>query len=343
MAVVAEKKQLQGLREYAEEKYRTVFDNALVAMSIVEEDMTISFSNVECEKIMGFTRDEVVGKKRVTDFLDPRDYEMILRYQSMRRENWAAVPDRYEVRLIDKSGRVKNILLNIALIPGTRKMVVSFLDITERKESEDLIKASLQEKEVLLKEVHHRVKNNLQIVSSLLSLQSAKIVDKRDLDLFRESQSRVKSIALIHEKLYRSDDLSQIDLKEYVDGIVANLQATYGVNSDRIKITIDIQDVHINLDKGIPCGLVINEMVTNCFKHAFPADRKGEVSISMRLEDGNYMLMVNDNGVGLPENFDALKLTSLGIQLVSTLTAQLKGAMTIAVKDGTTFRISFPE
>lgn len=340
---ICERNRHQELREQAEEKYRIVFDNALVAMSIVEEDLTISFSNSECERIMGYTREEVVGRKRITDFLDPRDFDLIARNLAMRRKDPASVPNRYEVRLIDKNGSVRNILLNIAVIPGTGKMVVSFLDITERRQAEDRIKASLLEKEVLLKEVHHRVKNNLQIISSLLNLQSGKIIDSRDLDLFKESQSRVRSMALVHEKLYRSEDLSHIDLQEYVEGIIDNLNATYGVRTDVIKTTVDIRNLYINLDKGIPCGLIINELVTNCYKHAFPDGRKGEVAICISSEAGNYVLTVTDNGVGLPDGFDVTRLSSLGIQLISTLSAQLGGTISITAEKGTSFKIVFPE
>ncbi|WP_424359367.1 sensor histidine kinase [Methanocella sp. MCL-LM] len=340
---ICERNRHRELREQAEEKYRIVFDNALVAMSIVEEDLTISFSNSECEKIMGYTREEVVGRKRITDFLDPRDFDLIARNLAMRRNDPASVPNRYEVRLIDKNGAVRNILLNIAIIPGTRKMVVSFLDITERRQAEDRIKASLLEKEVLLKEVHHRVKNNLQIISSLLSLQAGKIIDSRDVDLFKESQSRVRSMALVHEKLYRSEDLSLINLQEYVEGIIENLNATYGVRTDVIKTTVDIRNLYINLDKGIPCGLIINELVTNCYKHAFPDGRKGEVAICMSIEAGNYVLTVTDNGVGLPDGFDVTRLSSLGIQLISTLTAQLRGTISITAEPGSSFKIVFPE
>jgi len=340
---IAERKRLQEMQAMAEQKYRTVFENALVAMSIVEEDMTISFCNTECGKILGYKIEEVVGRRKITDFIDPRDIAIASEYHRARRDNPTTIPGRYEIRLIAENGAVKNVLLNIAILPGTSKSVASFLDITERKQAEDRLRASLKEKEVLIKEVHHRVKNNLQIVSSLLSLQSGQVVDNKDLELFVESRNRVRSMALIHEKLYQSDDLNRINLKEYVDGIVENVYIAYGGDKEKVSVTSDIQDIYISLEKGVPCGLIINELITNCYKHAFPQDKKGEIRVSVRYESNNYILTVSDNGIGMPGDFSMGRLTSLGIQLVSILTDQLKGTINISAGNGTTIKIVFPE
>lgn len=150
-------------------------------------------------------------------------------------------------------------------------------DITERKQTESQLKASLKEKEVLLKEIHHRVKNNLQIISSLLNLQSEYIQDKQDLDIFKVSQNRIESMALIHEKLYQSKDLARIDFGEYIRDLVCTLFCSYEVNSSAIDMKINIDQIFLGIDVAIPCGLMINEVVLNYLKHAFPKGRTGEI------------------------------------------------------------------
>jgi len=215
-------------------------------------------------------------------------------------------------------------------------------EVNERKRAEEQIKISLKEKEVLLKEIHHRVKNNLQIISSLLYLQSKNIKDQEALGIFRDSQNRVKSMALIHEKLYRSEDLARIDFAEYVRSLTNSLFGSYGVNSDAIKLKVNVDDFSLGLDTAIPCGLVINELVSNSFKYAFPDGRGGEIRIDLHTDnDGRLALIVSDNGVGLPEGLDFRNTGSLGLQLVNTLVNQLDGTVELDRSGGTEFKIIF--
>jgi two-component sensor histidine kinase len=215
-------------------------------------------------------------------------------------------------------------------------------DITERKRAEEQLKTSLKEKEVLLKEIHHRVKNNLQIISSLLKLQSEYIQDEQMLRMFRESQNRVKSMALIHEKLYQSKDLVKLDLVEYIRNLAAYLFRSYGVDSYAISLQIEVDNVSLGIDTAIPCGLIINELVSNSLKHAFPASREGEIRIAFRSgRDNQFTLIVSDNGAGLPRDLDFLKTESLGLQLVNMLVHQLEGAIELDRSGGTAFKITF--
>lgn len=231
------------------------------------------------------------------------------------------------------------------------RMVGAMLDITERKQAEEQIKAALREKDVLLKEIHHRVKNNLQIVSSLLDLQSNHVKDPQALLMFMESQNRIKSIALIHENLYQSENLTQIDFDEYIRNMVTHLFRSYGVNPDIITFKVYVENILLNLDKAIPCGLIIHELVSNSLKYAFPEGRGGEIRIKLGLDncrDGFqtfpcFMLIVSDNGVGFPENLDFRDTNSLGLQLVIGLTHQLKGTIELDRSRGTTFKIIFAE
>ncbi|MEE9401297.1 MAG: histidine kinase dimerization/phosphoacceptor domain -containing protein, partial [Dehalococcoidia bacterium] len=228
------------------------------------------------------------------------------------------------------------------------RLVGILQDITERKQAEEEIKASLKEKELLLKEIHHRVKNNLQVVSSLLYLQSEHIKDEQSLATIAESQNRIKSMALVHEQLYQSEGLARVDFAEYIRNLATYLLRSYGVNPDAITLKIDADDVSLDIDTAIPCGLIINELVSNSLKHAFPAgkargDRESEIRIGLRAHDNKLTLVVSDNGVGLPGDLDFRNTESLGLHLVNTLTRQVEGTIELDRSGGTAFQITFAE
>ena len=217
-------------------------------------------------------------------------------------------------------------------LPEGKRLVISMaMDVTERKKAESQLKASLGEKEVLLKEIHHRVKNNLQIISSLLNLQAGYLQDNQAIELFQVSQSRIESMALIHEKLYQSKDLAQINLAEYIQDLVDSLFCSYEVRLKAIAVKLNIDDILVNLDTAIPCGLIINELVLNSLKHAFPSGKPGEIYISGMTSDSDnkFILIVGDNGIGLPPDFDFRNTESLGLQLVNILANQLEGTIAI--------------
>ncbi len=217
-------------------------------------------------------------------------------------------------------------------------------EITERKRAEGQIRASLREKEVLLKEIHHRVKNNLQVISSLLYLQAKNVGDEQALAVLQDSQSRVRAMVLVHERLYQSPDLARIDFAEYVRNLANYLFRSYGVNTNVIQLRLNVGDVLLGVDTAIPCGLIINELVSNSLKHAFPAGREGEIRIKLRSDDeGECILMVGDNGVGFAEGLDFRDAGTLGLELVNTLVAQLEGTVELDRSRGTTFKITFAE
>jgi two-component system CheB/CheR fusion protein len=225
----------------------------------------------------------------------------------------------------------------------TQMVLLAIQDITQRKQVElDRMKASLREKEVLLKEVHHRVKNNLQIISSLLRLQSETQQHKPPLEVFKDSQNRIRSMALIHEKLYHSQDLSKIDFSEYVRNLTSNLFLSYDVDPTRIELEVAVDDVSWDIGTAIPCGLIINELISNALKYAFPGTRQGKIRVELRKEGEKFLLIVADNGVGFPKDVDFRKAESLGIQLVSMLTDQLNGTMDLHTDGKTEIRITFP-
>ncbi|NJD52143.1 MAG: PAS domain S-box protein [Candidatus Methanoperedens sp.] len=212
-----------------------------------------------------------------------------------------------------------------------------------RKLAEKQIEVSLKEKETLLKEIHHRVKNNMQIVSSLLEHQTHYIKDKNVIDIFTESQNRIASMSLVHEKLYQSRDLAKIDFKDYINDLTANLFQSYNSNSGKITLDMNIENIQMDIDFAIPCGLIINELVTNSLKYAFPEDIKGEIGIVLHKTDKEmFELVIGDNGIGLPKDLDFRKTESLGLHLVTILTEnQLHGEINLIRNHGTEFQIKF--
>ncbi len=216
-------------------------------------------------------------------------------------------------------------------------------EITARKTSEKLVRASLAEKEVMLKEIHHRVKNNLQVISSLLSLQSGYTEDVEASNLLRECQHRVRSMSMLHERLYRSEDLSRIDMREYVHTLMNFLLRSYTVD-DKIKPSFNIDDIHLGIDEAIPCGLIINELLSNSLRHAFPGSCEGTLLVSMSDDGNNNCLTVSDDGIGLPCDFKIGNTNTLGMTLVETLAEQLCGEVIIKkdMKTGSSFQVIFP-
>jgi two-component sensor histidine kinase len=198
-----------------------------------------------------------------------------------------------------------------------------------------------EENEVLLKEVHHRVKNNLQVVSSLLRLQSSHFDDARIVEAFAESQDRIRSMSLVHEKLYQSADLAQIDFGDYVRDLAVQLLETYCASADGVSLAVEVEDIALDIDQAISCGLILNELLSNAIKHAFPGERTGDVRVEMRARAGQISLLVSDNGVGLPDDLDVEQSDSLGLELVHALTQQLDGTLNVENRDGCTVSILF--
>lgn len=219
-------------------------------------------------------------------------------------------------------------------------------DITDRKMVEHHLKSSLDEKELLLREIHHRVKNNMQVISSLLSLQANQIEDKLYVDKFNDSKNRIKSMALVHEKLYQSKDMANIDFNDYITSLAKSLFQFHEFSEGKITLKINAEKILLGIDTAMPCGLIINELLSNCLKHAFPEGRKGNITITLSKteneENPEYNIIVSDDGIGIPENFDIRKTSSLGMELIFTLVEhQLQGTLELDRTNGTEFRIIF--
>jgi two-component sensor histidine kinase len=234
----------------------------------------------------------------------------------------------YNTPLLDKDGKVH----------GVASLVD---DITQVVEQENKIKEALTEKELLLKEIHHRVKNNLQIVTSLLNMQSDLVKDDVIKGYFKISADRVRAMALIHQQLYGSVNISQINFEFYLKDLVSHLFKLYCTKPDKIKIIINTPGITMDIDNAVPCGLLVNEIITNSFKHAFPGERKGEIKIDMKMSGEEYILKINDNGVGTPDIIDINEKKGLGNELIKMLSEQLDANMEIKRDNGTEYIFTF--
>ncbi|PHJ61325.1 hypothetical protein VF14_09515 [Nostoc linckia z18] len=334
-----------ALRE-SEQRFRCAFHQAAVGIAHVAINGRWLLVNQRLCDILGYTLEEL-QLLTFQDITYPEDLEADLKYVE------DILADRIptfsmEKRYFRKDNSIVWVNLTVSLMRESNAQPKYFIavieDISDRKHSQEQIRASLLEKEVLLKEIYHRVKNNLQVISSLLNLQSAYITDKQDLAIFQQSQQRIASIALIHEKLYQSQDLARINFREYTQDLVASLFTAYEVNEDNIAVNINItEDVLLGLDTAIPCSLIIHELVSNSLKYAFPANTNGSICIQLYpSDDNNLILKVSDDGVGLPPDFDLQKIASLGLQLVDALTYQLAGTINIKGENGVECQLKFP-
>ena len=457
-------KQLEEEVKEKRELYRSIFENSGAATVIIDEDTTLLLANKEFEKLSGYSKEELEGKKTWTEFVAEEDLKRMKKYHYLRRKDPSLAPEKYTFKFRDRRGKTRHIQLNVGMISGTKRSVASLIDITELKEAERKIKESeeryravvetapngvvvldktgtilevnkkalelsgfkkedligkniirilpkikldpneiitafklalrgekpdkrvrtftnlngeqisfiehhsvlkkhgkvvglsliiedvterckaekkiresLIEKEMFLREIHHRVKNNLQIISSLLNLQVGRIGDGRARRLLRESQMRIQAMAMIHEHLYQSRTLAKIKFKEYVERLVNNIFTSYGA---KVKKRLEIENIQLDLDTAIPLGLIINELVTNSIKYAFPTG-KGTITIKLTTKNNKVTLTVADNGIGLPENINIEKTETLGLKLVNILTKQINGKLTLKTNQGTKYKITF--
>jgi PAS domain S-box-containing protein len=365
----------EALRE-SETRFRSVAQSAMDAIISADQRGQIVFWNRAAQTMFGYTEEEVYGQPLT--ILMPERYradhlrgiegcnrtgELRLKDRTLelhgRRKDGAEFPVElslgqwrtrtgifYSAILRDITHRKRNELnirsLNSELARRLTEIESISRDASEHKRAEEQVKVSLKQKEVLLREVHHRVKNNLQVICSLLKMQSAHLKDKQAQEVFKETQNRVRSIALVHEKLYGTKDLARLDFAEYLRSLTMSLFRTCGVNKDSITLTLDLAPMLLNVETSIPCGLIVNELLTNALIHAFP-DGRGQIEIRLRgTDDGQCCLSVRDSGIGLPAGTE-VAAKHLGWQLVGALTEQLKATLDVRREGGTTVAITFRE
>lgn len=340
---ITERKKAEQKLSDSEKKFRSVVENANDAIYIITSK-GFEYVNSAFERLTGFTSEEVCRAGfNFWDIIHRDDIKMI-RDREEARKKGKELPSRYEFRILAKDGSTKTVEPATVQIGETGEVKVMGIlrDVTGRKLAEDKVKASLREKNVLLREIHHRVKNNMQIISSLLRLQSRLIRDDKLNEMFKESQNRIRSMALIHEKLYQTEDFTKINFAEYIRSLTVHLFHTYRVNPNIIRMNTDVQNVFLDINKAIPCGLIINELVSNSLKHAFPDNKRGEICIKLSSnKQQKIILTVSDNGIGLPKSVDFNDPETLGLQLVSDLIHQIEGTIKLERANGTTFHFSF--
>jgi len=338
--IIKSKEELADLNNYLE----TIINSSPFAIiDLNHEGKVKSVWNPAAERIYGWQSQEVLGKSLPSV---PSD-EMDLNEQIRKRVISGESINEIELKRIRKDGSMIDILMGAAPLYDSQGQIDGIMsasaDITAMVEAEKQIKASLKEKEVLLMEIHHRVKNNLQIISSLMSLQSEYVQDQNTLKMFQESKNRVRAMSLIHEKLYQSPDMTRISFGGYIQNLVHQLLEFYKVKSDEVKFEIMVDEIFLTLDNSIPLGLIVNELVSNCLKHAFPDGEMGKVFIQLESQDNENILTVSDDGIGLPDDFDISETDSLGLKIVQTLTLQLRGELDIKKSPGAQFKVTFED
>ncbi len=344
-AIAIQRRKVEDALRESESNYRQLVEQANDHILVLQDGM-IRYANPACVNTeLGYTLEDFQSKL-FPEFVHPDDREMMMSYHRKRLEGDRS-PHVYLLRILCRDGRTRWFENNSSMVlwKGKPATLALLTDVTERREAEEKIKAQLKEKEVLLKEVHHRVKNNLQIVSSLLNLQAGSVSEPHIRGLFRDSQNRVRSMALVHEKLYQTPNLASINFADYIKGVADHLMRTF--RPEGITFLSDLNDAFLVVDAAVPCGLIVNEIISNSLKHAFPGNEGGTVTLKMwkTLHNGkeHVNLEIGDDGVGLPVDLDVHSLSTLGLQLVFDLAEQLQGSVQMVKKEkGTFFLVSFP-
>jgi len=325
-------------------QFKTISEVSPSGIWLADANGHNTYTSKRCCEILGLSSKETLsdGWKHC---IHPDDLEHV--YTNWLHTVRSAEHYQDEFRIIKNDGSVTWVL-NIAqriidaFSSGSVYWVGTVTDITERVLIEQQTQKAIKEKEILLKEIHHRVKNNLQVISSLLGLQAHTINDEMLRRVFEDCQNRVKSMALVHERLYQSENIARVDFQEYITNITAMLQSAYPTSMGRISFQTDVQKIHLNIDQAVPCALIINELISNSLKYAFPSGQTGTIQIFFTIKDHEFHLLISDDGVGLPHDFDATSSATLGFQLVSILTQQLHGSIEIHREHGTSVTITFP-
>lgn len=324
------------------ERVEAILDNSPDGILLIGSDGTIEQCNTISKHMFGYTEQELTGKSIYT-LIDPERNNFL--QEQIKQCIYENVSKRFQITARKSSHSTFQAGVALASVKANvakASLVCSIRDISEAVEADLKIKSSLREKEVLLREIHHRVKNNLQVISSLLDLQAGHTDNIKISELLLESQNRVKTMALIHERLYQSRDLAQIDFGTYLHELTTTLFNSYVIDQERIHLNILADVVHLDIERAIPCGLIINELVSNALKHAFPNNQKGTVYVEInKPNDQQYAIIVGDNGVGMPEDLVLDTAETLGLQLIVGLALQLDATIGLMRKNGTQFEIRF--
>ena len=347
---ITERKRAEAALRESEARLRRFYESDMLGVLYYNVDGSIIDANDKFLAIVGYTREDLQAGLVRWDKMTPPEYRS-LDENCIEKLKATGISATYEKEYIRKDSSRVPIIIGIATFDHERNEGVAFvLDITERKKAEQALEKS---EETRKKEIHHRIKNNLQVISSLLDLQADKFNDPKVIEAFRESQSRVISMALIHEELYKEEGTDTLNFSEYLKTLVENLFQTYRISSKNIHLNMDLEENSLfNMDTAVPLGIIVNELISNSLKHAFLGRNDGEISIILRRDENkecktegckstNFTLTVSDNGIGIPENMDIENLDTLGFQLVTSLVDQLDGELELKRHNGTEFIVKF--
>ena len=340
---LAARQRVEKALQDSELRFRRLFETAHDGILLLDADTgQITELNPFLIDMLGYSRDEFLGKK-LWEIGAVKDSETSqIAFRELQEKGYI----RYEnLPLQTQDGRRIHVefVSNVYQVDDTRVIQCNIRDITRRKERSEALTASLKERDVLLQEVHHRVKNNLQVISSLINMQMRRLEAGTSRDALEACQTRVQTIALIHQTLYQARDYARVPFSEYAQSLASNVFHATGVSPTKVSLDLAIGDVALPVDKAIPCGLLLNELITNALKHAFTDGRSGTIRVAFgRIEGGRLRLTVSDDGVGLPQGYDVRNSESLGLQLVSTLSDQLDAELEIDGRGGATFQLTFP-
>ncbi|MCK9581377.1 MAG: PAS domain S-box protein [Methanoregula sp.] len=340
---IVERNRVMDALRVSEEKYRSLVEQTNDLIFHIDANGQTTYISPNIQTILGLNDEEVIGRSPTIFMTETSRPAFALLHEHNIRQQTPVTG--IELSFLDSGGHVHIFEINGTPHFNPAGTFIGFSgvarDITYKKALQDEIAASLKEKEILLKEIHHRVKNNMQVISSLLSLQAKMIKDEKSRDAIKESQNRVMSIALVHEKLYQSKSLAQIDYSEYIRKMAENLLDSYNIHPEKVRLVVEAADIVLPISKAIPVSLIINELISNSLKYAFPDDRKGTVWIIFKKEGDRHFLTVRDDGIGLPPGFRWDQTETLGLQLVNSLVGQLLGTISFGGDNGTEFRIVF--
>jgi PAS domain S-box-containing protein len=342
---ITEIKHAQEMILESERKFRELADLLPGAVFETDEKGFFTYVNKYALETSGHTSEDIRNGLNCIEAFVPEDRERAM--QNFGRRMQGEDLGDIEYRMLKKNGEILRVIVRADAIlkdgrpAGLRGIVI---DITRLKMIEDELKETIDTKDMLMKEIHHRVKNNMSVIQSLLSLQLRDVSDDKSKSYFKDARNRVKSMSMIHERLSRSEELSKMDLSEFIKSLAHHIFQSSELNPSKVQLVVNIPEISIDVETMMPCGLIINELVTNAFKYAFPDDRAGAVTIGLVVgKDNEITLSVKDDGVGISDDLNIYETKSLGLQIVSALTNQIQGDLELIKGNGTEIRITFKE
>jgi PAS domain S-box-containing protein len=321
--------------------FEEAMEGLVYGIMVTDSQNQIQYINKGMENLFKIDCNKLVGKNF---FKDSNYISQIINIENHYLKAYNTLKTEF-IPSIEISRGKKTLFISGWIIPKIKNgkfngVILTASDITANKEAENILEASLKEKDILMAEIHHRVKNNMQIISSLLRIQSTFIEDEAAREVLLDSQNRIKTMAAVHESLYRSENFSQINMSNYISNLIKDLQSTYQ-QGNKINFSVDSSPINLEIEMAIPVGLIINELVTNSIKHAFPNDREGNISINFQKISSEYILVIEDDGIGIPDNSIMENSHSMGMELVNALINQLDGKLKVKNLNGTIITIKF--